>query len=82
LSPSSYRIHESTYHDPAACAVLHTRARQQMGEAAYRAVVAEGRALSADEAVDLARAAASTPATRARIARAYRILGTSFLRIL
>jgi hypothetical protein len=53
-----------------------------MGEAAYRAVVAEGRALSADEPVDLARAAASTPATRARIARAYRILGTSFLRIL
>jgi non-specific serine/threonine protein kinase len=35
---------------------IAARARAKMGESAYRAAVLEGRALSADEAVDLARA--------------------------
>jgi DNA-binding CsgD family transcriptional regulator len=36
---------------------ITARARQQMGDSAYRTAVAEGRALSASEAVDLAHAA-------------------------
>jgi len=42
---------------------ITARARQQMGDSAYRTAVAEGRALSADDAVDLARAALE-PLTR------------------
>jgi predicted ATPase/DNA-binding CsgD family transcriptional regulator len=42
---------------------ITARARQQMGDPAYRTAVAEGRALSADEAVDLAQAALQ-PLTR------------------
>jgi non-specific serine/threonine protein kinase len=41
---------------------ITARARQQMGDAAYHTAVAEGRALSADEAVDLAHAALEPPA--------------------
>jgi hypothetical protein len=44
------------HHDPAAYAALHTSVRQQMGEAAYRAAVAEARAMSVDEVADLAHA--------------------------
>jgi len=52
------------YHDPAAYAALQTRARQQMGEAAYRAVAAEARAMSVDEVADLAQACLEPPAPR------------------
>jgi predicted ATPase/DNA-binding NarL/FixJ family response regulator len=45
-----------TYYDPAAYAVLHARARQQLGDVAYHAAVAEARTLSLDQAADLARA--------------------------
>ncbi len=45
-----------TYHDHAAYAALHTRARQQMGDAAYRAAVAEAQAMSVDQVADLAQA--------------------------
>ena len=40
---------------------ITTRAPQQMGESAYHTAVVEGRALSADKAVDLARAAIEPP---------------------
>ena len=60
-----------TYHDPAAYAALHARARQQMGEAVYRAAVAEAQAMSVDEVADLAQAALEPPARDAeRIAGA------------
>ncbi|HET8999879.1 MAG TPA: LuxR C-terminal-related transcriptional regulator [bacterium] len=45
-----------TYHDHAAYAALHTRARRQMGDAAYRAAVAEAQAMSMDQVADLAQA--------------------------
>ncbi len=48
---------------------ITARARQQMGDSAYRTAVAEGRALSADEAVDLAQVALE-PLTRTRPERA------------
>ena len=48
---------------------ITARARQEMGDSAYRTAVAEGRALSADEAVDLAQAALE-PLTRTRPDRA------------
>jgi len=44
------------YHDPAAYAALHMRARQQMGEAAYQAAVAEAQVMSVDQVADLAQA--------------------------
>ena len=44
---------------------ITARARHQMGDSAYETAVAEGHALSADDAVDLARAALE-PRTRAR----------------
>ncbi len=47
---------------------ITARARQQMGDSAYRTAVAEGRALSANEAVDLAHAALEPP-TRTGSAR-------------
>jgi predicted ATPase/DNA-binding CsgD family transcriptional regulator len=53
-----------TFHDPAAYAALQIRARQQMGEAAYRAVAAEARAMSVDEVADLAQACLEPPAPR------------------
>jgi DNA-binding CsgD family transcriptional regulator len=52
------------YHDAAAYAALHRRARQQMGDAAYRAVVAEARAMSVDEIADLAQACLEPPTPR------------------
>ena len=67
------------YHDPAAYAALHERARQQMGETAYRAVVTEAQAMSVDQVADLAQAClepsapgssdgtAATGAARARL---------------
>ena len=48
---------------------ITARARQRMGDSAYRTAVAEGRALSANEAVDLAQAALEPP-TRTGSARA------------
>jgi len=48
------KIVSLTYHDPAAFAALHARARRQLGDAAYRAVVAESQAMSVDQAADLA----------------------------
>jgi DNA-binding NarL/FixJ family response regulator len=48
---------------------ITARARQQMGDSAYRTAVAVGRALSADEAVDLAQAALE-PLTRTGPVRA------------
>jgi predicted ATPase/DNA-binding CsgD family transcriptional regulator len=53
-----------TFQDPAAYAALQIRARQQMGEAAYRAVAAEARAMSVDEVADLAQACLEPPAPR------------------
>jgi DNA-binding CsgD family transcriptional regulator len=53
-----------TYHDPAANAALYARARQEMGEAAYRAVVAEAQAMSVDEVADLAQACLEPRAPR------------------
>jgi len=50
-----------TYHDPAAYAALDARARQQMGDDAYRAAVAEAKALSIDEVADLAQAGLEPP---------------------
>ena len=50
------------HYDPAAYTALHARARQQMGEAAYRAVVAEAQAMSVDEVADLAQACLEPPA--------------------
>ena len=41
---------------------IAARARDQLGESAYRTAVTEGRALSADEAVGIARAALEPPA--------------------
>jgi len=52
-----------TYHDPAADAAFHARARQQMGEEVYRAAVVEAKALSMDEVADLAQACLE-PSTR------------------
>jgi len=48
---------------------ITARARPQMGDSAYRTAVAEGRALSANEAVDLGQAALE-PLTRTGSARA------------
>jgi len=52
-----------TYQDPGVYIDLYSRARQQLGESAYDAVMAEARAMSVDEAADLAMAAfrAATP---------------------
>jgi predicted ATPase/DNA-binding NarL/FixJ family response regulator len=47
----------ATNDDPAAYAALQTRARQQMGEAAYRSAVAEAQVLSVDQVADLAQIA-------------------------
>ena len=55
-----------TYHDPTAYAALHTRARQQMGDAAYRAVVPEAQAMSVDQVADLAQACLAPPVSRGR----------------
>jgi len=46
----------ATYRDPSVGAVLHERARQQMGDAAYHAGVAEARAMSVDQVADMAQA--------------------------
>jgi non-specific serine/threonine protein kinase len=53
-----------TYQAPDAYAVLHTRARQVLGDAAYDAVMAEARAMSVEQAADLAETSleAATPA--------------------
>ncbi len=53
-----------TPHDPAAYVALHERARQQMGEAAYRALVAEAQAMSVDQVADLAQACLEPPVPR------------------
>jgi DNA-binding CsgD family transcriptional regulator len=53
-----------TYHDHAAYAALHTRARQQMGDTAYHAAVAEAQAMSVDQVADLAQACFEPPMTR------------------
>jgi len=52
-----------TYQDPGVYVDLYSRARKQLGESAYDAVMAEARAMSVDEAADLAMAAfrAATP---------------------
>ena len=52
-----------THQDPAAYAAIHTRARQQLGDPAYDAALAEARAMSLDQAADLAEAtfAAAAP---------------------
>jgi DNA-binding CsgD family transcriptional regulator len=49
------------YHDPAAYTALHMRARQQMGEAAYQAAVAEAQVMSVDQVADLAQACLEPP---------------------
>ena len=46
-----------TYQEPAAYAALHARARQQLGESAYNAVMEEAPAMPVDQAADLAEAA-------------------------
>ena len=57
------RIVSFTYQDPAAYSGVHTRARQEFGDAAYDAVMAEARAMSVDQAAALAEATleATTP---------------------
>ena len=52
------------HHDPAAYAALHTRVRQQMGEAAYQAAVAEAQAMSVDQVADLAQVCLELAAAR------------------
>jgi predicted ATPase/DNA-binding CsgD family transcriptional regulator len=66
LSEWTGEVATPMYHDPAAYAALHARARQQMGEAAYRAAVAEARAMSVDEVADLAQACLDPRAPRGR----------------
>ena len=51
----------ATNDDPAAYAALQARARQQMGEAAYRSAVAEAQVLSVDQVADLAQVALEPP---------------------
>jgi len=55
-----------TYQDPADYAVIHTRARQELGAAAYDATIAEARAMSVDQAADLAEAVFA-PATSSSV---------------
>jgi non-specific serine/threonine protein kinase len=50
-----------TYHDPTVGVALHERARQQMGDAAYDAAVAEARAMSVDQVAELAQACLEPP---------------------
>jgi len=55
-----------TYQAPASYAALHVRARRQLGDATYDAAIAEARAMTVDQAADLAEvslgAATSPPA--------------------
>jgi DNA-binding CsgD family transcriptional regulator len=52
------------YYDPAAYTALQTRVRQQTGEAAYQAAVAEVQAMSMDQVADLAQACLEPSAPR------------------
>jgi predicted ATPase/DNA-binding CsgD family transcriptional regulator len=54
------------YYDAAAVTELHERARQQMGEAAYRTAVAEAQTMSVEQIADLAQACLEPPTPRAR----------------
>jgi DNA-binding NarL/FixJ family response regulator len=51
----------ATYRDPSVGAALHERARQQMGDAAYHAAVAESHAMSVDQVADMAQACLEPP---------------------
>ncbi len=64
LSEWTGELVSPTYHDPAAYAALHARARQQMGDAAYRVAVAEAQEMSVDQIADLAQASLEPPAPR------------------
>ncbi|HET8999883.1 MAG TPA: response regulator transcription factor, partial [bacterium] len=64
LSEWTGELVSPTYHDPAAYAALHARARQQMGDAAYRVAVAEAQAMSVDQIADLAQASLELPTPR------------------
>jgi DNA-binding CsgD family transcriptional regulator len=50
----------------AAAVPQHERARQQMGEAAYRTAVAEAQAMSVDQVADMAQAALEPPTAHGR----------------
>ena len=52
-----------TYQDPGVYIDLYSRARRQLGESAYDAVMAEARAMSVDQAADLAKAAFTATTT-------------------
>jgi DNA-binding NarL/FixJ family response regulator len=54
------------YDNAAALAALRERARQQMGEAAYRTAVAEAGAMSVEQVADLAQACLEPPTARGR----------------
>jgi predicted ATPase/DNA-binding CsgD family transcriptional regulator len=51
-----------TYHEPAAQAQLHERARRDLGDDVYRAAVEEAQALSVDQVAELAQACLEAPA--------------------
>ena len=57
------QIMRLTYQDPVSYSVLRTRARQRLGDVAYETAAEEARAMSVDQAADLAEAAlaAATP---------------------
>jgi predicted ATPase/DNA-binding CsgD family transcriptional regulator len=57
---SDWGLVEPPYYDTAAVAALHVRARQQMGEAAYRAAVA-AQEMSPEQVADMAQASIEPP---------------------